>query len=339
MNEKIISVFEKLLTKYNSELKGLSKKEEITAHKFKIRAISKSLKIIKGLDFEIKKGEDIRNIKGIGNKTILKIDEILKTGTLQTIEDYNKNKLSVVDEELKLQMITGIGPSKSKKLLESGYTFEKILELKDNEEELKKLLTHHQIIGVKYFKDIQQRIPSLEIGKIGIYLKKLLSRINSDLDLIICGSFRRKKETSGDIDVLIFNKTEKKYSEDNLSNFVDILKKKEFLVAHLTEDGKTKYMGLCKLNKNSIARRIDIRYIKRKHLASSMLYFTGSGEFNKNMRLFAKKKGYKLNEYGLYKIGKEKELKMKTETEQDIFNILGLDYIEPENRTENVVFT
>ena len=228
MNEKIISVFEKLLTKYNSELKGLSKKEEITAHKFKIRAISKSLKIIKGLDFEIKKGEDIRNIKGIGNKTILKIDEILKTGTLQTIEDYNKNKLSVVDEELKLQMITGIGPSKSKKLLESGYTFEKILELKDNEEELKKLLTHHQIIGVKYFKDIQQRIPSLEIGKIGIYLKKLLSRINSDLDLIICGSFRRKKETSGDIDVLIFNKTEKKYSEDNLSNFVDILKKKNF---------------------------------------------------------------------------------------------------------------
>ena len=69
-----------------------------------------------------------------------------------------------------------------------------------------------------------------------------------------------------------------------------------------------------------------------------MLYFTGSGEFNKNMRLFAKKKGYKLNEYGLYKIGKDKELKMKTHTEKDIFTLLGLDYIEPQNRTENVVF-
>ena len=336
MNEKIISVFDQLLKKYNSELKGLTKKEDITAHKFKIRAIIKSLKIIKGVDFEIKKGSDLKDIKGIGQKTVAKIDEILNIGNLKTVVEYNKNKLSVMDNELKLQTITGVGPSKSKKLLESGYTLEKLLKLKDNHDELKKILTHHQIIGVKYFHDIQQRIPSLEISKIGIYLKKILKK-NSDLDLIICGSYRRKKETSGDIDVLIYNKTEE-FSKDNLLSFVDILKQKGFLVAHLTEDGKTKYMGLCKLNKNGIARRIDIRYIKRKHLASSMLYFTGSGEFNKNMRLFAKKKGYKLNEYGLYKIGKDKELKMKTETEQDIFNILGLTYIDPENRTENVIF-
>lgn len=338
MNKKIIEVFSELLKKYNSELKELKNNDEITSHKFKIRAISKSLKIIKGIDFEIKKGDDLKDIKGIGKKTIEKINEILSTGSLKTVDDFNKSKLTKIDEEQKLQMVTGIGPTKSKKLLEDGYTLEKLLLLKNNDIELKKILTHHQIIGIKYFKDIQERIPSLEISKIGVFLKKLLNKINSDLDLIICGSYRRKKETSGDIDVLIFNKTANKYSEDNLVNFIDKLKKKNFLVAHLTEDGKTKYMGLCKLNKKSIARRIDIRYIKKKHLASSMLYFTGSGEFNKNMRLYAKKKGYKLNEYGLFKLGKENELKMKTENEKDIFSILGLPYIEPENRTDSVEF-
>ena len=69
-----------------------TKKQDITAHKFKIRAILKSLKIIKGVDFEIKKGADLKEIKGIGQKTVAKIDEILSTGKLKTVEEYNKNK-------------------------------------------------------------------------------------------------------------------------------------------------------------------------------------------------------------------------------------------------------
>ena len=64
-----------------------------------------------------------------------------------------------------------------------------------------------------------------------------------------------------------------------------------------------------------------------------MLYFTGSGNFNKVMRADALKKGYTINEYGIYKLkGKtEKEL-IKTETEEDIFKIIDMEYLEPKDR-------
>ena len=69
--------------------------------------------------------------------------------------------------------------------------------------------------------------------------------------------------------------------------------------------------------------------------ATSLLYFTGSGDFNKNMRTYALENKYTLNEYGIYKLKPDnsKGLKIKTNSEQDIFKILKLDYVEPENRT------
>ena len=70
-----------------------------------------------------------------------------------------------------------------------------------------------------------------------------------------------------------------------------------------------------------------------------MLYFTGSGEFNLNMRAFAKKKGYTINEYGIYKLvnGKKGD-KVDIQSEEDIFKILDLEYVEPHNRIPNYIF-
>ena len=59
---------------------------------------------------------------------------------------------------------------------------------------------------------------------------------------------------------------------------------------------------------------------------SALLYFTGSGNFNKNMRLDAKKMGYLINEYGLYKIQKPENKLIETKTEKDIFDILKMEY-------------
>ena len=71
-----------------------------------------------------------------------------------------------------------------------------------------------------------------------------------------------------------------------------------------------------------------------------MLYFTGSGEFNKSMRSFALKKGYTINEYGIYKLKADgtKGFRIKTETEADIFKVLKLDYLEPEDRLPTYEF-
>ena len=69
-------------------------------------------------------------------------------------------------------------------------------------------------------------------------------------------------------------------------------------------------------------------------------YTLRSGDFNKNMRTFAITKGYTINEYGIYNLkeDKTKGTKMKTKTEEDIFNVLGLDYIEPEMRLPSFTF-
>ena len=113
----------------------------------------------------------------------------------------------------------------------------------------------------------------------------------------MCGSYRRKAKTSGDIDIIV---TKDKYNKNILSSVIDFLKEQNFLVDDLTYNGDTKYMGICK-NKKGQAIRIDIRFIKKENVPSALLYFTGSGEFNKNMRTYAIKNDYKLNEYGIYK--------------------------------------
>ena len=157
----------------------------------------------------------------------------------------------------------------------------------------------------------------------------------------ICGSYRRRKHKSGDIDILLTkfgtkdNITDEKSSE-YLSMFVNMLKepvkynnKKQFLVDDMTDKNIiTKYMGFSKYKDNPV-RRIDIRFIPYQSYHSALLYFTGSGELNIKMRNIAKGMELKLSEYGLFKI---KGKKIKTKSEEDIFKKLGLDYIEPKFR-------
>ena len=204
-------------------------------------------------------------------------------------------------------------------------------------------LTHHQLLGVKYYEDISIKIPRAEIRSIQLKLNRFISQLDTRYEVHICGSYRRKKPFSGDIDVLILHpdiKTNDEIEEldnDILGDIVSHLTKKKFLVDHLTESGKTKYMGMCKLKKIGRGRRIDIRFIPYESKASAILYFTGSGNFNKYMRAEALKKGYTINEYGIYKtkkVGKKnvKDKQIPVETEKDIFDLVKIDYLAPENR-------
>ena len=159
--------------------------------------------------------------------------------------------------------------------------------------------------------------------------------------LIICGSFRRKKPFSGDIDVLLtkFDSKRKdtKKNSTYLPHFIHKLKKprrqndnKPFLLDDMTDKNiVTKYMGFSKYLDNPV-RRIDIRFIPYDSYHTATLYFTGSGELNKKMRQIAKDQGYKLSEYELSDIKTKK--KVKINSEEDVFKKLGMDYIKPEFR-------
>lgn len=200
-------------------------------------------------------------------------------------------------------------------------------------------LNHHQLIGIKYFYDILQRIPRKEIEFTEKFLKRVITRINSELILTVCGSYRRGKTTSGDIDTLITHpkiKTEEDFKNSKLNilgTFVKQLEILGYLTDHLTDFGGTKYMGIgLYAKKFKIARRIDVRFVPYNSYGAAVLYFTGSKEFNTNMRKHAIKKGYTLNEYGLYKKEGGKKILVECTKEEDIFTKLDYTYVKPTDR-------
>lgn len=211
-------------------------------------------------------------------------------------------------------------------------------------------LTHHQLIGLKYFDHITIKIPREEIIKMEKLLKLMANHLNNQLRIQCCGSYRRGRDRSGDIDALMCH-PDLKTKEDIelffatknniLQSYVDMLTEYGFIVDHITEGGTSKYMGLCKIpsDEYSIYRRIDIRFVPYYSFGTALLYFTGSKNFNTNMRNVALSKGYTLNEYGLYeyvkntKTGKkEKGEQFPTIEEEDVFNKLGMKYKTPKER-------
>jgi DNA polymerase beta len=301
---------------------------------FRVRSHYKIIKLLKELDFEINNISQIEDIRGIGKSTITRIDEIIKYGSLNEIKTPSNN----ISQLKELERITGIGPVKAKKLFKSKITLESIL----NDYKTGKLpdgFTNHQLLGIKHFHDLEKRIKYKEITLISKFIQKELEKIYNEVDLEICGSYRRKMDTSGDIDILFYSKNKDEH-KSFLPIFLEHLNNIGFLVDHLTSlDSETKYMGMCKYKSNPV-RRIDIRYIPKKSIGSAKLYFTGSGDFNKNMRTYALKNGFTLNEYGIFKLNddKSKGPLIKTLNEKDIFDTLKLEYVEPENRLSNYEF-
>ena len=351
-NQLLLDIFQKLIQQNNAKMSQLKKDKappkDIQAIRFKNISFVKVRKVIEAYPDPINQGSDLAEIKGIGPKIVARIDEILQTNTLEELDDTTPNTENLQEDLIR---ITGVGPSKAESLLQKDITLEKLqAELSKYpdlsnfpETSILQELTHHQLIGLKYLEDIESRIPRAEIEKIEKKLQKHILELDPKLEIIICGSYRREKETSGDIDMLILHPELKTFTDiDNsdmsLKIIVKKLTQKKLLVDHLTEDGNTKYMGLCKLVKKSKARRIDIRLIPYESKGAAMLYFTGSGEFNKNMRTEALAKNLTINEYGIYKVKKAKGKKIEkgelipTESEQDIFKLVNMEYVEPRNR-------
>lgn len=306
MNTAIIDNLKHLITTLETE--------NNSNNKFKIISFRKAINTISSLDFKIESSKQLKDIKGIGDGIKKRIDEIISSGVLKEI----KVNTSTIDELNKLKEITGIGPSKAKKLLEKNITFDKLMN--NPSSKILDELTHHQQLGVKYYYDLQKKIPRSVIIEVESFLKKF------GFDFTICGSYRRGKEESGDIDILI----KENMKTLNLSDVINILTKKKFLVEHLTTLGSTKYMGICKLHNFPQFMRIDIRLISPESYVYAILYFTGSKKNNTYMRNQAIKLGYKLNEYGLYNNSNNKSIILNTE--EQVYEFLKLPYIIPTKR-------
>ena len=200
------------------------------------------------------------------------------------------------------------------------------------------------LVGVKYFHDMSQKIPRPEVQRAETILKHISKHMNKDLIVMLCGSYRRGRDKSGDIDCFITHpsiktKEDLLSSQTNiLASFVELLIKVDFIVDQL-DMGQQKFMGFCKIKQpsisisNLIARRLDIRFVPYESYGSAILYFTGSKNFNTTMRQHALRKGYSLSEFGLKKTSEGKDgVLIPCSTEEEVFKILDYAYKTPEER-------
>ena len=307
-------------------LKEIGEHEKVNGESFKASSYFKAIKGLKDLENDsFFTEEHLKDVKGVGKSIIEKVRLIMETGTCPKYEEIGKT----VDPRKEFVEIYGVGPAKAKELMDMGIS--SVQEMKGyDEEKIKSILNDKQQIGLKYYDDIQSRIPYSEIKRHETYLKGVLKKVDPGCDLTIAGSYRRKSKTSGDIDVLIRTKC-----PSIMGLFVEKLQNEYYMYEELAL-GNKKFMGLCNLGKclddSTPCRRIDIMVTSEKEYPFAILYFTGSAEFNPKMRQVALDKGYSLNEYSLTHLESGKDLDKVFTDEKEIFEFLGMEYTEPKDR-------
>lgn len=290
------------------------------------------------------------------SKVINKIHEIITSGKLTSAEKYAEDpKVKSITE---LTRIPEIGPSAAEKLYSEG--IKSIADLKAAYTKDKSILNDKQAIGLEHYEDLEKRIPRSEMD---IWNKQIIeqfdktikelndkSKIEStkikDTKIEMVGSYRRGQADSGDIDILISsNGNSTNFQKKIMNKFLENLFRKELLDEELVfAQGSTKFMGLGKIDE--FYRHIDIFYYSQKEYPFAILFSTGSGPFNVEMRAYAIKEGYSLSDKGLKKLNEkgkageellEEEYVAKIgkipENEKDIFDFLELEYVEPKDRT------
>lgn len=341
INSKILIEFEKLINCTEEKIRTNTNDKNDS---FRLKSYKNAYRIIKKFSTKIKSGNDLLHIHGIGKSIADKINSIIKDRKLKNIDcnddDLKKsNKSAQIINEL--TQVVNVGSIKARELVEQ-YKVKSVKDLIKRHKKGEIELNDKILLGLKYYGKLQTNIPRKEMK---LYEETILSNISDDYIAMICGSYRRKKSSSNDIDVLIthknfrikqkkpypFTQSNEKYYEVKrnrygLSYIVKMLTESKLLLDTISL-GKYKYMGFFKLNKYPV-RRIDIRFVPYDSFPTAMLYFTGSMELNQKMRKIAKANNMKLSEYGIYHNGKMINVK----DEKDVFDILKIPYLPPFER-------
>jgi len=260
-------------------------------------------------------------ISGVGEGLAKKIAEYLDTGK---INEYEKLKASLPKGLAELIEVPGMGPKKAMLLFNKL----KVQSISD----LEKAAKEHKIAALKGFgqkseDNILQGIDILRKGRerlllgtalpIAAEIAERLKEIKGVNHIEPAGSLRRRRETIGDIDILITTENDaatKRVMDafTTMSDVIQVLAKGETKSAVLLRGGL----------------QTDVRVLKDNEFGSALQYFTGSKEHNIGIRKIAIKKGMKLSEYGLFK-GKKR---IAGDDEEGIYKALGMQIMPPEMR-------
>mgnify|MGYP000506426468 CR=1 FL=1 len=272
---------------------------------------------------EIYKEQDekgIKEIPGVGESIASKIIEYIKTGE---IEYYQELKEEIPIEIEEITNVEGIGP----KIAQDLYEHLEITNLEELEEAAKKEKVRELPgFGEKTEQNILEGIEFLKQSKGRFLLANIMPAVEKlrtelkDLDEVekvsVAGSVRRRKETIGDADFLVVSDE----SEQVMDFFVSRPQ-----VVKVWGKGETKSSVRLKQDFD-----VDLRVVPKESFGAALQYFTGSKDHNIETRRIAIDKGFKLNEYGLFK----DEEKIAGETEEEIYEALDLEIIPPELRED-----
>lgn len=288
---------------------------------YKINAYRKAARVIESLTEDIEdiyKEGRIYEIPGVGERIAKKIREFIETGT---ISKYEELKREFPEELVILLDVPNLGP----KTLKLAYEKLGVKSLDD----LKRVLEDGSLaslpgMGPKKIENIKRGLALYLKGSDRMLLGEALSLAEYVVESLkgVCekvsyaGSLRRMKETVGDIDILAVGDRRKVIDKfASLDRVTEVLARGDTKASVLMDD-----------------RQIDLRVVESDQWGSALQYFTGSKEHNVHLRELAKEKGFKINEYGVFRLSDGE--RVAGETEESVYGVLGLSYIPPELRED-----
>lgn len=292
---------------------------------FKIRAYEKITLVLENLPIDIEtiyQQGGLNNIPGVGTGIAKKIEEFLTTGQL---EYYEKLKTTIPAGVVELLDISEVGPKTAKLLYEQ-------LEI-DNIDKLEKAVREHQIKdlpgmgeksetnilrGIELYKRRKERFLLGRALPLAEEMVESLSQLKETNKISFAGSLRRKKETIGDIDILVTSQNPEKI----MRTFISLPQVREILA-----EGPTKSSIITKDDLH-----IDVRVVEPISFGAALQYFTGSKAHNIKLRELALKRGLKINEYGVFEV--ESGNRIAGEKEEEVYQALNLPFIPPELRED-----
>lgn len=295
------------------------------ANPFRVRAYKNAARTIQSLSRSvaelIAEGDDLTQYSGIGKDLAGKIQHIVETGRCALLDDLRHELPPGLGE---LMDVSGLGAKRIKRL----YKELNITGLAD----LKKALdagTIRQLAGFGEKTEQNLREEVTRLGKATATRKKLsvaeeiarpllayLKKADGVKQVDLAGSFRRRRETVKDLDILV---TCKKGANlmDHLTRYEDVEK--------VVSKGTTRSTVLLRAN-----FQVDVRVVPQVSYGAALIYFTGSKQHNIALRKIGIQKNLKLNEYGLFK----GDRRVAGKTESEVYDALNLRYIEPELRED-----
>lgn len=305
---------------------------------FKAIAFDRAARTIESLDEPIEEiiaAKQLTEIKGIGKSIANDIYALAETGTIPVLEELHLR----VPKGLKQWLnISGMGPKKIYKIhKELGIT--ELSELKERCEDgsVAELAGMGQKSADKILKSIawmeqfDERCRLDEAEFIANMMYESLKNVPGVQKIDVAGSYRRKLETIGDIDILIAAE------QEHVSGIFDVFTTHPDVVEVLGR-GDTKSSV-----RTREGRQVDLRIVTKKQFAAALMYFTGSKEHNVVMRQRARDRGMALNEYGLFALDEagntDFDRPKPFETEADIYKELGLHWVPPELREDRGEFS